>query len=142
MRRCLIRGLIQNLFQQASKAVDDFRQEQVENDSDEKLEKSVFRPNTKQGSVFEALLNNPALSAKEKEAERISQEAFVILAAGGETTSRVLTNATYYILADQESLLASLQAELLQVMPQTSDIPSLVELEKLPLLVCSSTVTG
>ena len=90
------------------------------------------------GNIFHSILSHKGLDTSEKQFKRIAQEGFVAIAAGGETTGRALTTATFFILANSERILPRLQQELRQVMPHPEDRPSLHELQKLPWLVCNS----
>ncbi|KAL8908998.1 MAG: hypothetical protein Q9207_000449 [Kuettlingeria erythrocarpa] len=85
-------------------------------------------------SVFESILANKGLPAKEKEIDRLAQEGFVVLVAGGETTARVLTTATYHLLANQGSALRRLKDELRIAMAQPDIRVPVKVLEQLPWL--------
>ncbi|KAL8722842.1 MAG: hypothetical protein Q9225_000729 [Loekoesia sp. 1 TL-2023] len=101
-------------------------------------QKSVSFSDTKSAksmTVFESILASKGLSAKEKEADRIAQEGFVVLVAGGETTARVLTTATYHLLADKRSALKRLKEELATVMVEPDTQVPVKVLEQLPWLV-------
>ena len=89
----------------------------------------------KGNSIFENMLASKSLSAKEKEARRIAQEAFVVLVAGGETTARVLTTATYHLLANKETSLLRLKEELDSFMVDPDMEPEAKDLERLPWMV-------
>ena len=80
--------------------------------------------------IFRTILASK-LPEAEKQQERMAQEGFVVIAAGGETTSRVLTNATYYVLANKQSVLPRLQEELNSIMPTKGTKPDLDSLEEL-----------
>jgi len=90
---------------------------------------------TKFNSIFENILASKNLSAEEKVARRIAQEAFVVLVAGGETTARVLTTATYHLLANKETSLLRLKEELVSVMVDPDTEPDVKTLERLPWMV-------
>jgi cytochrome P450 len=74
-----------------------------------------------------------SLPSSEKTLERLSIEAYNILAAGFETTGGTLAHMTYLILAHPEAY-QKLQRELEQAIPDSNDIPSYQTLEKLPYL--------
>lgn len=74
------------------------------------------------------------LPPHEKSLERLGQEAFSILAAGGETTARAMARGLYHIAAD-DAILRRLQIEVDAAMPDGSIVPALAELEALPYLV-------
>lgn len=57
------------------------------------------------------------------------------IVAGGETTGRALSVATYHILANREVVLPRLAKELHEVMPEPDTKATLRQLENLPWLV-------
>ncbi|KAI5918195.1 putative flavonoid 3-hydroxylase [Camillea tinctor] len=83
----------------------------------------------KKTDLFNAILSS-SLPASEKEADRMGQEGFEVIIAGSETTSRMLTMATYFVLSDG-ALCRKLHDELVSVMPELDSKPSLAELERL-----------
>lgn len=87
-------------------------------------------------SVFESILASKGLSPKEKEPDRLAQEGFVVLVAGGETTARVLTTATYHLLANRGCALQRLKDELTTIMVEPDTQVAVKDLEQLPWLVC------
>ncbi|KAF1974959.1 benzoate 4-monooxygenase cytochrome P450 [Bimuria novae-zelandiae CBS 107.79] len=86
----------------------------------------------KPGTIFEALLS-PSMPPEERTLERMTDEGFIITAAGLETTSRFLTNTTTHLLLNTDCL-AKLRAELKTVMPAPGDCPPCSVLENLPYL--------
>lgn len=96
----------------------------------DQLHKSTSKPN-----VFEMILANENIPPSDKVYNRISHEGVVTIAAGGETTARALTVATYFVLSHKDSVLAKLKAELGSAMPTTDSKPSIKDLERLPWLV-------
>lgn len=88
-----------------------------------------------QHKLYHTILSSPILDAGEKGPGRISQEAFVVLVAGSETTARVLSTGSFHILVNKERILPRLQAELVQAMPDPHTRASVQELERLPWLV-------
>lgn len=86
----------------------------------------------KRATAFDTLLDSD-LPAHEKTDERLQGEAGVFLIAGTDTTSWTLTVATYYLM-QQPALLARLTAEIIAVVPDPRNLPSLAILEQLPLL--------
>lgn len=86
-------------------------------------------------NIFRTILANPSLPPVEKVYDRISQEGVVAIAAGGETTGRALSTATFFLLSERDSMLPRLQQEVLAIMPEPSSRPTIKELERLPLLV-------
>lgn len=86
-------------------------------------------------TIFEIILSNGNLPPAEKAFDRISHEGVVTIAAGGETTARALTMATYFVLSAKGTVLTKLQEELKNIMPDLSSTPPLKDLERLPWLV-------
>lgn len=74
------------------------------------------------------------LAASEKTAERMGQEAFSIIAAGGETVARTLTTMTYYLITNPP-ILAKLRRELQSAQSGPLTPLQFQELEQLPWLV-------
>ncbi|KAL1607860.1 hypothetical protein SLS60_002798 [Paraconiothyrium brasiliense] len=91
----------------------------------------VKRDSVKPNTIFEALLSDD-LPPKEKTLERMTDESFVIIGAGLETTSRYLTNITTHLLLNPNCL-ARLRAELRVAMASPGDCPPSIVLENLPL---------
>lgn len=93
------------------------------------------RSKSQHSTIFENCLQSHHLSADEKKMQRLAQEAFTIIVAGGETTARVLATATFHIMANKERVVPRLLDELRLVMADPSDIMSLKSAEQLPWLV-------
>ena len=74
-----------------------------ESDSKEKLNKTH--------ELYSTILSSPVLDAQEKKPARISQEAFVVLVAGSDTTARVLTTSIFHVLDNKHKLMPLLQEE-------------------------------
>jgi cytochrome P450 len=74
-----------------------------------------------------------SLPEAEKSVERISQEAQTLVAAGSATTSYFLKSALFFILSDKK-VLARLQAELLEAIPDCNNLPPTHRLQQLPFL--------
>lgn len=87
-------------------------------------------------TIFEALIG-PSMPPEEKTPERLTDEGFVILSAGLETTARFLTNITARLLLNPECM-SKLRAELKTAMPVPGDCPPCSVLENLPYLVSIS----
>lgn len=83
--------------------------------------------------LFKAICES-SLPPAEKEARRIAHEAVVVIAAGSETTSRVLSITMYHLLANPD-ILERLQKEIMTVMPDAAVIPSAKAIEELPYMV-------
>ncbi|KAL8963661.1 MAG: hypothetical protein Q9193_000105 [Seirophora villosa] len=121
-------ALRRDMNKQASAAVHNSQKGLIEKElpsSDAKLSKS--------STIFDSIITSKILSPKEKEVDRLAQEGFVVLVAGGETTARVLTTATYHLLAN-ESPRQRLKDELATVMVEPDSQPPLKMLEQLPWL--------
>ncbi|KAI1505577.1 putative flavonoid 3-hydroxylase [Biscogniauxia marginata] len=84
--------------------------------------------------IFQTILSNNNIPLSEKASDRMSQEAFVSLSAGGETLARTMATATYFLLSNKNTVLLRLEEELKTVMPNPSSRPPLKELERLPWL--------
>ena len=98
---------------------------------------SQAKPNSRV-SIFESILRNDSLPNSEKGRDRIAQEGFEAMSGGGETTSRVLAAALFFVLAGENLELFRLRAELATVIKSPSSRPSWGVLEKLPYLVSTS----
>lgn len=85
--------------------------------------------------LYQSILSFSGLDERDKQPERMSQEGFVVLVAGSDTTARILTNAVFFVLSEKHTTLPRLQRELLQAMPTPDSRPSWQELEKLTWLV-------
>ena len=98
-------------------------------------------PSPNDSNVFQLILGSKTLPDKEKSHKRITEEAFDLLIPGGETTSRILTTATYHILANMDRVLPRLKAELSSLMVDRDTRPEVKDLEKLPWLVSVAVYT-
>ncbi|KAL2810298.1 cytochrome P450 [Aspergillus granulosus] len=78
-------------------------------------------------------LRDPTLPPEERSISRQEEESLIVLAAGTETTGRVLSLAAYYIYQDSV-VLRRLRTELKDVLPAPTSTCALSELEKLPYL--------
>lgn len=124
--------LEQDLHKQADLAIQTFR------DSPNKPEANSFPTLQTQSTIFNSILSSSSLSPEEKSTNRIAQEGFVIVVAGGETTARVLTMITFHLLANRDSALLRLRKELTAAMPDESARVDIKTLEQLPWLVSSN----
>jgi cytochrome P450 len=88
---------------------------------------------TNQDTIYDRLINE-AVPREERTLGRIHDESSLVLAAGTETTGRILTVAMYYLSKDQ-SILRKLRAELKTVLPSPTSSVTWVQLEQLPYLV-------
>ena len=105
------------------------------------IEKHKRRPTTDSpkeslalGDMFQTILDSN-LPPEEKTQERLAQEGFTIHLGGGGTTSHILVNATYHLLANRDTALARLKRELAIAMVDPNIRPEVKVLEKLPYLV-------
>ena len=83
------------------------------------------------GTLFHALLNSK-LPAEEKAPDRLSQEVFTVISAGGETTAKNLSTLSFHLLHNPDKL-QRLREELNRLDPDGT--ASLVEYETMPYLV-------
>lgn len=95
-------------------------------------------PSGKPRTVFDTLLG-PNMPPKEKTLERMTDESFLLIGAGLETTSRFLANTTTHLLLKPDCL-SKLRAELKTAMPTPDYCPPCSVLENLPYLVSKSPV--
>ena len=94
---------------------------------------------TDQGTdVFQTIISCESLPTQEKQADRIAQEAFSLIAAASVTTAVVLTTATYHLLMHKNTYLARLKEELATVMEDSYTRVDVRTLEQLPWLVSLS----
>lgn len=96
-------------------------------------EKESEDPTTAHKSIFEELYYSN-LPPQEKTIDRLNEEGFTLILAGGDTTSATLTQLSYRLLANPD-ILKILKEELRVAMPDTQVPLSWQELETLPFLV-------
>ncbi|PGH11994.1 hypothetical protein AJ80_06892 [Polytolypa hystricis UAMH7299] len=87
-------------------------------------------------TIFYDMLDDPVLAPEDKTVERMSQEAFGMVVAGGDTTGRALANLLYHLHANPEWL-SRVQRELDGLMPDPTKMAKLPEVESLPALSAS-----
>lgn len=85
-------------------------------------------------SIFSELLESDLLPPSEKNVAHLLDEGTTIVAAGIETTAKVLATTTFYILMTP-GVVQRLREELVNAMPSPTDIPTWTQLEQLPYLV-------
>ena len=124
------------MYNEAQKAIEDIVVDQPLEVSTESKEVGP----TIKSNIFKSLLTSRHLSQKEKERDRITQEAFVVLVAGGETTARVITTASYHILANKGTVLLKLREELATLSGNVNSRLEVKVLEQLPYLVSRFTL--
>lgn len=100
----------------------------------EKSELSGVMTTAEQKPRFLRQILESNLASSEKTAERMGQEAFSIIAAGGETVARTLTTLTYHLITNPP-ILAELRRELYSAQPDPLTPLQFHELEQLPWLV-------
>jgi cytochrome P450 len=88
---------------------------------------------SKSNTIFHQILDSK-LPDPEKTVARLTDEGFVMVVAGGETTSKVLTVLLYFLLANPEWL-GKVREELDNAMPNPKLLSSWQKLEALPCLV-------
>lgn len=86
----------------------------------------------KEQNIFRELINGD-LPAEEKSIHRLVDEGQTMIAAGQETSSFFLQQASYFILANPD-VHAKLKAELREAIPVLESTPPLARLEELPYL--------
>lgn len=87
-------------------------------------------------TIFMEILGS-SLPPEEKSVGRLNAEAFLVLGAGTDPTTRNLTVALYYLLADKE-LLGRVREELKTIAPRPDSPLTVAGLEALPLFVSTS----
>ena len=88
---------------------------------------------TSHATLFQCI-NQSYVPAAEKARARIAQEAVVVVSAGAETTSRVLSLMMFHLL-DNPQVLRRLRGEIDEAMPDVNRVPSVKETSALPYLV-------
>ncbi|TKA81274.1 hypothetical protein B0A49_00228 [Cryomyces minteri] len=83
-------------------------------------------------TIFEELRDSN-LPPQEKTIERLMDEGFILIGAGGETTAQTLAVLTYHLL-NNPPILKKLRAELTEAMPEPDTPVSWQKLEQLPYL--------
>lgn len=114
---------------EATKAIENYR----DDPDPEKSERKQVKTTDKKARFLQQILKSN-LASSEKTAERMGQEAFSIIAAGGETVARTLTTMTYYLITNPP-ILAKLRRELQSAQPDPWTPLPFQELEQLPWLV-------
>ena len=115
---------------EAAKAIRSYqsRSESEQNLGHGQAEKPVAKGNF----LYHILDSN--LPEHEKSKQRMGQEAFSIIAAGGETVGRTLSVATYHLLSNP-AVLERLRNELKEAQPDLRVPLAVQKLEQLPFLV-------
>ncbi|KAL8788585.1 MAG: hypothetical protein Q9195_007229 [Heterodermia aff. obscurata] len=123
-------ALRKSLYNEAQKAIEDIV---IDQPLQVPIESQIPAP-TVTSNIFKTILSSRHLSREEKERDRITQEAFVVLVAGGETTARVITTASYHLLANKGTALLRLKQELATLSGNVNSRLEVKVLEQLPYL--------
>ena len=91
----------------------------------------------REATTFHSLVNTPLLPPVERKEIRLRDEGEMVVTAGGETTAQVISRIVYHILANKDTVLVKLRAELKQAIPDPTVMPSLRLLQNLK---CLSTI--
>ncbi|KAF7511511.1 hypothetical protein GJ744_004099 [Endocarpon pusillum] len=108
---------------------------QVRKDVRKQVEKVLARkrdPLKAHKTIFEELRDSD-LPAQEKTIERLVDDGFVLVTAGGETTAQTLAVLTFHLLNNPD-ILCELRTELDQAMPDAAVLECWQTLEQLPYL--------
>ncbi|CAG7965129.1 unnamed protein product [Penicillium salamii] len=105
----------------------------VELQSREAIERSIHSDNSGPARTIYEAMTDKSVPAAERTVERLRDDGLIMLAAGTETTARVLTMGAFYIYRD-EGILQSLREELIGAMPTIDTKLTWTQLEKLPYL--------
>ena len=103
----------------------------------EQMDKSNMKEISQSKANFLHQILASRLPKEEKASQRMGEEAFSIIAAGGETIARTLTTATYHLLSNPTTL-ERLRRELRELQPNPHILPEVKQLEHLPWLVSHS----
>ena len=98
-----------------------------------KSERKASVKQTRAPDVFNGILYS-GLPEEEKTVDRLSQDGFLAITAGGDPIARTMAIGSYYLLTNPKDL-ELLHKELDAVMPDRTRLPELSELESLPFLV-------
>lgn len=83
-------------------------------------------------TVFEEVLKSD-LPPAEKDVDHLTDNGFVLVAAGGDTSARLLTNLAYHVLSNDD-IMKKLKAELHAAIPNPAILPAWREFEALSYL--------
>ena len=101
------------------------------NDFDQPVE-SKAAAGGRRPTVFHEILASD-LPVNEKSLDRLSDEGFVLIPAGSETTARSLSTAAFYLLST-DGVLPRLKSELNAAISDPTQLPPVKDLEQLPYL--------
>lgn len=112
----------------------------VRQQSAEALQQGSETTRNKKRSIFDAL-TDPDVPAEERTLDRLTEEGMIVLGAGAETTANTLLFGAYHLIKNR-TILLKLREELKStVMPHPDSTPTWNQLEQLPYLVCTSTLS-
>lgn len=107
----------------------------IQKDIRKEVEDTLARKSEEKKShrtIFQELRDS-SLPPQEKTVERLMDEGFILVGAGGETTAQTLAVLTYHLLSNPDAL-AKLTKELNDAIPNPQSPPSWQKLEQLPYL--------
>lgn len=93
-------------------------------------------------NIFRTIVTSERIPDTDKGSERMADEAWGILVAGGDTTAKVLANLVFFLCQNRTNILEELRKELKRVSSNNQTRPPLRDLEQVPLLVSGSPSTG
>ncbi len=102
-------------------------------DIDIDTEREASSKNPRRKTIFEELRDSN-LPPDQKAVDRLKEEGFILVLAGGDTSAKVLTTLTYHLLSNP-NILRRLKAELVKAMPDPNASLPAIKLEQLPYLV-------
>jgi cytochrome P450 len=92
-------------------------------------------------NIFRTIVTSEKIPDTDKGSERMADEAWGILVAGGDTTAKVLANLVFFLCQNRSTILEKLRKELKKVTHDGEIRPPLREMEQVPLLVSGSPST-
>ena len=119
--------------EEARKAIQKHEESLKSNETPEKVGGEKAEETEPSARILHHILESN-LPAEDKTTHRMGEEAFTVIAAGGESVARTLTTAVYHLIANP-STLDKLRAELREVQPDPEIHIGLQQLEQLPYLV-------
>ncbi|KAL2206994.1 cytochrome protein [Sarocladium strictum] len=85
-------------------------------------------------NIFRTIVTSEKIPDTDKGSERMADEAWGILVAGGDTTAKVLANLMFFLCQNRSTILEKLRKELKKVTHDGEIRPPLRELQHVPLL--------
>ena len=96
-------------------------------------EKETSHRRTKRKTIIEEMRDSN-LPPEQKSVDRLKEEGFILVLAGGDTSAKVLTALTYHLLSNPY-ILQRLKKELVEAIPDPNVSIPVAKLEQLPYLV-------